>query len=110
MIVPNAENAIVDMQKLRAYCLDPQHKIGRYKARVFASALDLTEKNAEELAEALLVAVRNKDAKIGRSDKFGQRYTVDFTFERGEKKTTVRSVWIIEADTAFPRLITCFVL
>jgi hypothetical protein len=44
----------------------------------FASALGLTIKNADELAVALLVAVRTKDAKIGRADKYGKRFIVDF--------------------------------
>jgi hypothetical protein len=58
----------------------------------------------------LLYAIKNNEAQAGRFDKFGQRYTVDFEMERGTKKATIRSGWIIETDSDFPRLTTCFVL
>lgn len=50
---PNAEDAIVDPETLRGYCLDPEHIRGRHKARVFASALGMTAEDAEELREIL---------------------------------------------------------
>jgi hypothetical protein len=110
MKIPYAANALVDIRKLKDYCLNPEHETGKYKARVFAAALDITRENAEELAEALLVAVRSKDAKIGIVDKYGQRFTVDFQWQRGEEKATIRSGWIIRTGTDFPYMTTCFVL
>lgn len=110
MIVPHAEKALVDIRKLTDYCLNPEHEIGKHKARVFVSALDLTSENAEELKDALLAAVKNNDAQAGRFDKFGQRYTVDFEMSRGIKRATIRSGWIIETGTDFPRFTTCFVI
>jgi hypothetical protein len=110
VIIPNAVNAIVDIRKLKDYCLNPRHEIGRYKARVFASAHDISIENAAELAEILLIAVKSKDAKIRKIDKFGPRYNVDFEWQRGEKKATIRSCWIIKKDTGIPHLTTCFVL
>jgi hypothetical protein len=110
MFVPNAEKAVIDVRKLTDYCLNAEHEIGKHKARVFESALDLTAINAEELKDALLDAVKTNEAQAGRFDKFGQRYTVDFEIERGAKKATVRSGWIIETNTDFPHLTTCFVL
>ena len=32
MKIPNAERAIVDIRKLRGYCLNPQHVKGKHKA------------------------------------------------------------------------------
>ncbi len=58
MFVPNSEKAVVDVRKLTDYCLNPEHEIGKHKARVFESALDLTVEDAEELRETLLVAVK----------------------------------------------------
>jgi hypothetical protein len=92
---------LVDIRKLTDCCLNFEQEIGKHKARVFESALDLTVENAEELKDALLVAVKTGEAQSGRFDKFGQRYTVDFEMERNEKKATVRSGWIIENDTDF---------
>jgi hypothetical protein len=38
MKIPNAENAILDIGKLRGYCLNSAHGKGKDKARVFISA------------------------------------------------------------------------
>lgn len=110
MRVPNAENAFVDIRKLTDYCLNQNHEIGKHKAQVFKSALDLDVKDAEKLSEALLFAVRNNKAQAGKFDKYGQRYTVDFELENNNKKATIRSGWIIKTDAKFPSLTTCFIL
>ena len=56
MFVPNAENAVVDIRKIRDYCLNLNNEVGKHKARVFASALNLTGKDATILQAALLKA------------------------------------------------------
>jgi len=53
--LPNGARAIVDIRKLREYCLNPQHPRGRNKARVFA-AVGMREADAEELRTALVAA------------------------------------------------------
>ena len=53
MKLPNGDRAIVDIRKLRAYCLNLHHARGRNKARVFAS-VGIRETDAEELRAALL--------------------------------------------------------
>lgn len=62
MKLPNPERAIVDMAKLRDYCLSTDHKRGRSKARVFATALGLTADDAGQLQAALLTAAQNYEA------------------------------------------------
>jgi len=37
MIIPNAERAVVDIRKLRDYCLNPLHDDGKHKAQLFAA-------------------------------------------------------------------------
>lgn len=110
MLIPNAEKAVVDIRKLRDYCLNPNHEVGKHKARVFASALNFTENDAVELQTALLEAVKISDAEIGRLDKYGQHYRVDFEFERQGKIANIRSGWIIDAGSDVPRLVTCLVI
>ena len=43
MKVPNADHAIADIKKLQEYSLNTQHRTGKNKARVFASALGITD-------------------------------------------------------------------
>jgi DNA polymerase III epsilon subunit-like protein len=61
MKIPNAENAFIDREKLRDYCLSREHPRGRHKARVFASALGLTADDTEQLHDALLDAIRSDE-------------------------------------------------
>lgn len=110
MFVPNAESAFVDMRKLTDYCLNPNHEIGKHKAQVFKSALDLNIEDAEKLSEKLLFAVKNNEAQAGKFDKYGQRYTVDFELKHTNKKATIRSGWIIKTEQDFPSLTTYFIL
>ena len=110
MKIPNAERAVVDIRKLREYCLNPQHHRGKHKARLFTSLLGMDADDAEELRTALLEAVKKQDAQLADRDAYGQRYTLDFTLNWREKQATIRSAWIIETNTDFPKLTTAFPL
>jgi len=110
MKLPGGDNAIVDMAKLRDYCLDPQHPRGRHKARVFASTLGMMQTDAEFLREELLRAAGEADALVGESDEYSDRFIVDFELNRGNRRDVVRSAWIVLRDETVPRLTSCFVL
>ncbi|MEH2068584.1 MAG: DUF6883 domain-containing protein [Nostoc sp.] len=108
--MPNAENAVADIRKLRDYCLNPEHDEGKHKARLFSSILGMTADNAEELQQILLKVVKTHEVRLGRRDEFGQRYTLDFTLEWQDRSATIRSGWIIEEGSDVPRLTTCYPL
>ncbi len=108
--IPGAAQAIVDIAKLRDYCLSMDHPEGRHKARVFLSALGMTSSDSEELREALLAGVRNNDATPVKGDRYGQRYTVDIFFIHRDCKAVIRSGWIVRTGEGFPRLTSCYVL
>ena len=91
MLLPNAENAVVDIRKLRDYCLNLGHDDGKHKARLFLSCLGMTAENAEELRRILLEAIQTQEVQLGRQDEFGQRYTLDFDIEWQNKSATLRS-------------------
>jgi hypothetical protein len=110
MLIPNAENAVVDIRKLRDYCLNLEHDDGKHKARLFSSILGMTADHAEELRQILLEVVKIQEARLGRQDEFGQRYTLDFTIEWQNKSATLRSGWIIEHGSEIPKLTTCYPL
>jgi hypothetical protein len=90
--LPNGEHAIVDIRKLQAYCLSPEHPRGRNKARVFAST-GIREADAEELRAALLRAACNTEARLGNANFYGQRYVVDFDLVRRGRTVRIRSTW-----------------
>jgi hypothetical protein len=110
MKLPNPEHAIVDLKKLRDYCLSSEHPRGRHKARMFAAILGLTAKDAEELQRALLSAAHTYEAFSIGGDDYGQRYAVDFPLDGLGGTAAIRSLWIVRDGENFPRLITCYVL
>jgi len=110
MKLPGGADAVVEISKLRDYCLSPHHPWGRHKARVFAATLRLSQNDAEFLHRELLHAAREADAVEGAFDEYGERYTVDFEIYRGDRHATVRSAWIVLRGEAAPRLTSCFVL
>jgi hypothetical protein len=109
MLVPNAERAVVDIRKLRDYCLNPLHDEGKHKARLFA-AIGITANEAEELQAILLHVIKTTEARLGRRDSYGQRHIVDFPLNWRGKETVIRSGWIIGPGMETPRLTTCYPL
>jgi hypothetical protein len=110
MKLPNAARAIVEIEKLRDYCLSASHPRGRHKARVFATALGITAEDAEELREAILSALISEEAQQTGEDEYGQRYVVDFTLTKQGRQADVRTTWIIRTGEDLPRLTSCYVL
>lgn len=110
MKLPNGNRAHVDIAKLRDYSLDPAHKEGRHKARVFAAALGLTRNDVDWLRDQLLAAARTFDCQPGQKTDHGQRYLLDFALAHQGKSARLRSVWNVRPKEDFPRLITCYVL
>lgn len=109
MPLSNAEQAVVEIRKLREYCLDPTHPRGKHKARVFESALGLTRDDAELLRSALLTAIREEKAERLFEDEHGTRYRVDFQMDIASSHAEICSIWIVRSDETFPRLVTCYV-
>lgn len=110
MKLPNSQNLVIDLNKLRGYCLNPQHPKGKDKAKRFDSILGITAKDTEELAEILRLKALTADVTFGIKDHHGQRYTMDFPLTRQGNTALVRSAWIIKSGEDFPRLTTCYIL
>ena len=110
MKLPNSEASIVEIEKLRDYCLSPEHPRGRHKARVFRSILGMTATHADELRAVLIDAALNENATIGTSDQYGTRYIIDFKLRQGERSAEIRSCWIVLRGETAPRFVTCYIL
>jgi hypothetical protein len=109
MKLPNSEKAFVDIAKLRDYSLNPEHESGGHKARVFRAALGLTLDDAEWLRVELLRIAREGDSVVGELSPFGQKYVVDAALTVNTRTAIVRTAWIVENGSDFPRLVSCYV-
>jgi hypothetical protein len=110
MKLPNGDQALIDPRKVTDYCLSPDHEDGQHKAHVFQSVLGLTLDDSNTLLAALRQAATAGEAVLGKRDKYGQRYVIDFEFTGPGGTATIRSAWIIRPNESVPRLVTCFIL
>ena len=109
MQLPNSDRAVVEIEKLRNYSLNPNHPVGKHKARVFKAALEITLEDAAWLRDRALEIAFSDDAKPGTTSVFGEKYVIDFVLAHKGRSALVRSCWIIEFGTDFPRLTSCYV-
>lgn len=108
-ILPNADKAVVPIEKLRGYSLDASHPVGKHKARVFASALGMTQADAPRLREMILQAVLKNEAVEIDTNEHGMRFVVDFQTLGLKGAVTVRMAWIIDSGANVPRLTSCYI-
>ena len=110
MKLPNSEAAIVDLRKIRDYCLSEAHPRGKHKARLFELVLKMDSKDAEKLRDALLHVAGSAEASIGVADEYGVRYIIDFELEHNRRTARIRSVWMVRSGEDVPRFLTCYML
>jgi hypothetical protein len=110
MKLPNGEHASLGA-KLEGYILNPLHRDGKIKARVFDSALGITLANADILRYALLDAAAHSDQAESRGNNgFGQVYVLRLPLKGTKVTAIVLSAWIIRPGEDFPRLTTCYIV
>jgi hypothetical protein len=110
MKLPNGESAKLDLRKIHDYSLSPFHPRGKHKARVFELVLGLTAEDFLFLAGVLQRVAIENEAIEGASDKYGDRFIIDFDLEHKERTAAIRSCWIVLAGEAVPRFVTCYIL
>lgn len=108
MLLPNADEAVIEAAKLRDYLLSPTHPLGRFKARFFG-ALGFSADRWEELESALRTQHLTQDAEPAAVVQSGQKFTIRaiLTGPNGQSSSVV-SVWFIRAEEAAPRFVTAY--
>jgi len=84
--LPYGKRAIVDIAKLRDYCLSPARPEGRHKAKMFRASLGMQRGAADELRAALLIAAGEENAVPGNADEYGRHFVVDFPMQYAGRK------------------------
>jgi len=110
MKLPNGDRADLGT-KLEDYSLNPLHRHGQHKARVFESALGITLANKEILSRALFALAANSNDFAALGDNgFGETFVLRFRLATDQGSPTILSAWIIRHNEDFPRLTTCFIV
>jgi len=103
--LPGGDNVRIEDRKVRSYLLSKAHPVGRFKARVFASA-GFTESTMEAfVSEIRLVAAVGEVLDV-EDTEFGRKYTILGTLTGPVKAVHVLTVWIEEPGQPAVRLVT----
>jgi hypothetical protein len=108
MKLPNGDQAIVPLEKLLDYCLNPEHPSGKHKARVFASALGITAETVDTLQQLILIAAVEGEVVQQSLTEYGRLLKVDWAVP-GYDRIVLRTLWEITPDTPEPRLVSAFI-
>ena len=108
MLVPNADDAIIDPEKLRNYLLSSEHPHGRFKARFF-EALGFRAGGWEELESSLRTQHLTQNAEPVEVAAGGQKFKIRATLvgPAGESASVV-SIWFIRPGETAPRFVTAY--
>jgi len=104
------EEVYIDIRKLRDYVLNPQHPIGKHKARVFSSSLGISRNEAEILKTKIVKEMEHADIVWAHEDQFGKRFKTDLEISMNDREARVRTIWIIKVQNEIPELVTCYVI
>ena len=109
MKLPNGQQAELGT-KLEEYALNPLHREGKHKARVFESLLGISLANADTLRQALRDHAATSDDAEWRGDNgFGNVYVLRCPVATAKGRASVLTVWIVRHGESFPRLTTCYI-
>jgi hypothetical protein len=108
MRLPNAHFALVDREKITEYLLNSEHPDNGGKAAFFI-ALEFSRSDWNTFANALRGLALTGDVTESMETTHGKKYIVHGQLENpAGKEAWVRSIWIIDAGTDFPRLVTAY--
>ena len=109
--IPRANRAVVARKKLEGYVLNPEHEVGRHKARVFAAALGIHQGDWQYLRDRLKAGVVSAPVSTVRETPWGALYEVVVAVDGLNDEThRVMSAWLLASDDEPPRLVTAYVL
>ncbi len=106
MKLPNAQNAIVDLEKLTDYLLNPDHPRGKHKERVLEATCGITAAHANLLQRELMEAANHGDAMPTRTDIYGRRFVVECSVGGPTGTAVLVTAWIVRAGENFPRFVS----
>lgn len=106
--LPNADQAVVDDDKLRGYLLNVQHPLGGPKARFFIRFGFMSDE-PESLRDALLQHGRQHEIAGVVQRPHGMVYLVEGPIGAPDGRAPwVRTAWMIRIGEEFPRLVTAY--
>lgn len=108
-LLPNFKYAEIKIEKLANYCLNRFHERGKDKAYLFEKILGINELHAHLLKQEILSNLDKYPAIEIKENEFGKKYSVLMKIKIMGKEGILQTGWIIEKETDFPRLTSCYI-
>jgi hypothetical protein len=110
VILPNSDRASVEQSKITNYLLAFDHPEGAGKAEFFTH-FGFTVSGWQVLADALTAHAQMQGVSLVSESVYGTKYRIDGPISCPDGRSpSIRAIWIIDAGSEFPRLVTAFPL
>jgi hypothetical protein len=104
--LPNSDRVRIDQAKVTDYLLAPDHPEGASKAAFFVR-FGFTLVEWQVLTEALTAHARANPVASMTASEHGVKYRVDGPIHCPDGRSPmIRTVWIVDAGSEIPRLVT----
>ncbi len=105
--LPNYQKAVVPRSKLEEYALNPAHKEGQHKARLFKSILGFEKTDWQKLEKIILDELPYHEALFLEAGHWGKKYLVSLPIiGLNANIAIVETIWIIKPETDYPSFVT----
>jgi len=105
--LPNYQKAVIPRSKLEDYALNPAHKEGQHKARLFKSILGFERADWQKLEKVILNELPYNEALLVGEGQWGKKYLVSLPIVGLNGNTAiVGTIWIIKPETDYPSFVT----
>ena len=106
MKIPNSDRAVIEPLKLTEYLLNSEHKRGGTKAKLLIQ-FGYSLENWQQLESDIRRFHLGVDANVVKETMYGVRYEISASLLTPiNRQLFVKTVWQIDKDTDFARLIT----
>ena len=108
MKLPNAEQAVVEREKIADYLLAASHPDNGGKAEFFGR-FGFHRDGWKTLAEALLKLAREAEVSHSSTSAHGRKFVIAGKIETPSgRPVTVQTIWIMDTGAAAARLVTAY--
>jgi len=106
--LPNADQAVIQREKLTGYHFSRAHPVGRFKAQFFAK-MGFQSDNWLSFEAALRTQHLTENAQLVEASSFGKKYEIRAILKGPlSPPQMIVSVWIIETGELIPRFVTAY--
>ena len=109
-LLRNYKDAVIPVEKLKGYALNPEHPTGKHKALVFQKVLGYNADNQDKLISQVRSGLRKYRAIEKEKTEYGEPFEVAMMVQGANGRfAPVKTAWQIDKGGNTPRLVSIYV-